>query len=176
MSSITLIEAHQAPPPTQAVYAHFRATTGRVPTLIKALANAPLILKTFAPFMDQVMSDGALDGAHKELIALTCSRINGCRYCERHLEEAALATGLDQRQIAALPADHALVFSDDQRVLIRLASEATREVRASDATLTEARSRFSDEQLVEALAVIMCFNGLDRLAATLRLDEHRAAA
>ncbi len=67
---------------------------GSASALTRSLASAPDLLETLMPFLAQVMGEGALDLATKELVIVRVSQLNGCRYCLAAHRPIALAAGV----------------------------------------------------------------------------------
>src|SRR5947208_3298382 len=67
---------------------------GGASALTRSLATAPDVMETLMPFLGQVMDEGAVDLATKELVILRVSELNGCRYCLATHRPAALEAGV----------------------------------------------------------------------------------
>ena len=78
-SRIPLLERDQVTPEVANVYDALLKTRGVVPNMFKTLAHTPALALATAGYLKALLSDGALPGCCKELIALRlwfCSRAN----------------------------------------------------------------------------------------------------
>ncbi len=98
MTRIPLLAAEEAPPPSRAWY----GPDGSASALTRSLATAPDLLETLMPFLGQVMGEGAVDLAMKELVIVRVSQLNGCRYCLAAHRPLAVAAGIPEAQLAAV--------------------------------------------------------------------------
>ena len=72
-SRIALLERDTVAPETAALYDTLLAQRGVVPNMFKVLAYAPGIAQGVAGFLRALLSDGALTGWYKELVAVRIS-------------------------------------------------------------------------------------------------------
>ena len=72
-SRIPLLERDAVAPDTAALYDALLAQRGVVPNMFKVLAYAPGIAQGVAGFLRALLSDGALTGWYKELVAVRIS-------------------------------------------------------------------------------------------------------
>jgi alkylhydroperoxidase family enzyme len=77
---IPLLERDQAPPEIGAIYDALLAQRGAVPNMFKTLAHAPELAKGIAAFLKPLLSDGALPGWYKELVATRVALLHRCEY------------------------------------------------------------------------------------------------
>ena len=70
-----------------------------VPNFWKYIANNPETLERVWNSMQQVMKEGALDSATKELIYVAVSMTNSCEYCTRSHTVAAKKKGATDEMI-----------------------------------------------------------------------------
>ena len=54
------------------------------------------------PFLGQIMGEGAVDLATKELVIVRVSQLNGCRYCLAAHRPVALDAGVPAAQVEAI--------------------------------------------------------------------------
>src|SRR5712672_1560925 len=91
---IPLLERESASPEAQKIYDALLATRGVVPNMFKILAYRPEIAQGVAGFLKPLLSDAALPGFYKELIAIRVADHHHCSY-------AARAHGISARQKGA---------------------------------------------------------------------------
>ena len=73
-SRVHLLEREAASPAAQKIYDALLATRGVVPNMFKVLAHRPEIAEGVAGFLKPLLSEGALPGFYKELIAVRVSQ------------------------------------------------------------------------------------------------------
>lgn len=54
------------------------------------------------PFLGQIMDEGSIDLATKELVIMRVSQLNGCRYCLAAHRPVALDAGVPDKHLAAV--------------------------------------------------------------------------
>ena len=77
---ITLLERDQVSPEIAAVYDALLKQRGVVPNMFKTLAHTPGLALGIAGFLKSLLSDGALLGWYKELVATRLSALLGSSY------------------------------------------------------------------------------------------------
>ncbi len=79
---IPLLERESATPDAQKIYDALLAARGVVPNMFKVLGYRPEIAQGVAGFLKPLLSDGALPGSYKELIAIRVSQRHRCAYAD----------------------------------------------------------------------------------------------
>jgi len=77
---IPLLERDQAPPEIATVYDALLKQRGVVPNMFKTLAHTPALALGIAGFLKSLLSDSALPGWYKELVATRLSVLNNSQY------------------------------------------------------------------------------------------------
>src|SRR5260370_13156349 len=77
---IPLLARDQVSPEIAAVYDALLKQRGVVPNMFKTLAHTPGLALAIAGFLKSLLSDGALPGWYKELVATRLSALLGSRY------------------------------------------------------------------------------------------------
>ncbi len=98
MASVEMIEEEAATGKAKEIYDDIKESLGIdfVPNMYKTMARNPAYLEASWNKIRAVMSvQGKLDDLTKEIIALTVSTMNGCRYCIEVYTSAVLNHGLD---------------------------------------------------------------------------------
>ncbi len=122
MPRIHPVEPDKASGKTKELLDRAQAKMGRVPNLIKTLANSPAALEAYLGFSD-ALSNGVIPAQLREQIALTVSEANGCGYClaahsavgkmvglsEEEIQESRQGTAADGKTEAALRFSRQLV-------------------------------------------------------------------
>lgn len=106
MSTIKLLEYHEAPKAAQKVFDDIQQTrqTDFINNFWKALANQPSTMGRLWENLKTVMAPGALDGLTKEFIYIAVSVANNCDYCIHSHTANAYAKGMTDEQYAELMA------------------------------------------------------------------------
>jgi len=148
--------------------ANFEASArnlGFVPNSMLIMQRRPEIMKGFAA-MSASLSDpsSTVDKGLKRLIAHVVSRSAGCRYCMAHTAGGALHLGVDEQKVAAIwDYQTSELFSQDERAALDLAAASGCVPNAvTDDMFAEMRKYWSEEQIVEIVAVIAVFGFLNR--------------
>src|ERR1700731_2789941 len=117
---IKLLERDAVTPEAAALYDALMAQRGVVPNMFKALAYAPDIAKGVAGFLKPLLSDGALPGWYKELIAVRVSILCESEYAIRAHSISAQKKGASPDQIAAVADFEKGRYSDKEKLGFRL--------------------------------------------------------
>jgi len=172
MSRLQAIE-HSDHPTIQKIFDEIHNAYGMVPNVFRTYAHNEAVLAANWLRVKRVMLEGVLQRRLKEAIAVVVSRDNGCDYCVRHHGAALQQLGLSSEQVEALSdADAPGNFDARDRALLGLARQANRDHRAvRDSQLEKARQAgASPAEIVEALAVMETFAGMNRFIETLDVE------
>ena len=101
MSRLPLVSADQANATQAALLQAVQAKLGRVPNLLRGLANSPAALRGYLDLSAAVGADATLTAHEREVIALAVAEANGCEYCLAAHSAIAKSTGMDADAIAA---------------------------------------------------------------------------
>ena len=80
MSRLPLVDPSQAQGKNHELFTAVKAQMGRVPNLIKVMANSPAVLEGYLGFSGG-LAHGTLDPKIRERIAIEVAESNGCGYC-----------------------------------------------------------------------------------------------
>jgi uncharacterized peroxidase-related enzyme len=136
---------------------------GFIPNSLKTLARKPRLLELFVEFALETSKDDAVDMQLKYLLGLVASTVSGCRYCQAHLSETASRESVDPEKIAQVWLfESSELFSEAERSALRFARDAASQPNAVTAEhYTELYTHYSEEQVVELLAIICLFRWLN---------------
>jgi uncharacterized peroxidase-related enzyme len=146
---------------------------GFLPNSQLIMARKPKLLQAF------VQLGGAVnDPANKtsrqlrSLVANVVSRSAGCQYCVAHTAETAHNASIEDRKIAAVwQYESSPLFSEAERAALRFAQSAGAVPNAvTDEDFAALRKHFSDEEIVELVAVVAYFGFLNRWNDTLATE------
>jgi len=169
-SRVPLLERDVVTPETAALYDTLLAQRGVVPNMFKVLAYAPGIAQGVAGFLRALLSDGALSGWYKELVAVRISILNGSEYAVRAHNASAKKKGATDAQIAGVPEFEYGPFAAKEKWGFRLADRlhgGSREV--DDAFYAELKAAFSDGEMVELFLTAAAFEMFPRFIDGLRI-------
>lgn len=103
-----------------------------------------------ANYQDAVVRGNALDPVLTEMVRLRCARTHNCRICQTLRLVDALVAGADEEMAAKIDFYEKSDLSERTKVALRVTDAfITRPDTLPDASVTEARSMFSREELAE---------------------------
>ena len=162
-SRIALLERDAVAPETAALYDALVAQRGVVPNMFKVLAYAPGIAQGVAGFLRALLSDGALPGWYKELVAVRISILLESQYAITAHNASARKKGATDDQIAAVPDFERGPYSAKEKLGFRLADHLHRGPRdVDDAFYAELKAAFQDTELVELFLTAAAFEMFPR--------------
>jgi uncharacterized peroxidase-related enzyme len=137
---------------------------GLVPESLLTMAHRPRMAALFAELASECLEPGSLDRGLKQLVAYVASATTGCRYCQAHTAQSADMVGVDEAKLdAAFEFDTSTLFSDAERIALRLARDAALVPNnVTDEHFDELRRHYSEEQIAEIVGVIALFGWLNR--------------
>jgi len=170
-SRIPLLERDQVTPEVANVYDALQKTRGVVPNMFKTLAHTPALALATAGYLKALLSDGALPGFYKELIATRLSVLLGSEYATRAHALSARQKGATDDQIAASQGDYENgPFTDAEKLGFRAAERLHRSAaEITDEFFADLKQHFSDPQIVELIAAASAFELFPRLVDALRI-------
>ncbi len=97
MSRLPLVDPSQAQGKTHELFTAVKSQMGRVPNLIKVMANSPAVLEGYLGFSGG-LAHGTLDPNIRERIAIEVAESNGCGYCLAAHNLLGKLAGLDEEE------------------------------------------------------------------------------
>jgi uncharacterized peroxidase-related enzyme len=168
---IPLLERDQVTPEVANVYDALLKTRGVVPNMFKTLAHTPALALATAGYLKALLSNGALPGFYKELIAMRLSVHLASEYAVKAHTLSARQKGATEPQIAAARADfeHG-PFSDAEKQGFRAADSLHRSAtEITDDLFAELKLHFTDPQIIELIATAAAFELFPRFVDALRI-------
>ena len=137
---------------------------GFVPSSLLTMARWPELLQAFAGLAGTVNLGGKLPRELKGLVSFVSSRAAGCLYCQAHTSHGVERSGVSAEKLdAAFELETSPLFSEAERAALRLARDASQVPNAVEDSHFEAlREHFSEEEIVELMAVVSLFGFLNR--------------
>lgn len=167
---IKLLERDAVTPDAAALYDALLAQRGVVPNMFKVLAYSPDIAKGVAGFLKPLLSDGALKGWYKELVAVRISVLCESEYAIRAHSISAQKKGASEAQIAAVRDFENGPYSEKEKMGFRLADRLHRGARdVDDFFYRELQTTFSSAELVELFLTAAAFEMFPRFIDGLRI-------
>nr|WP_321356403.1 carboxymuconolactone decarboxylase family protein [uncultured Draconibacterium sp.] len=122
--------------------------------------------------IENYLAKTSLDKKLKELIKIRASQINKCAFCIDLHTKDAIKIGESERRIFALPAwKESPLFSDEERVVLKLTEEVTEITKegVSDKTYETVREYFSENEVAQIIIAINHMNFLNRVAVSSKM-------
>jgi AhpD family alkylhydroperoxidase len=167
---IELLERDAVTPEAAALYDALFAQRGVVPNMFKALAYSPDIAKGVAGFLKPLLSDGALQGWYKELIAVRISILCESEYAVRAHSISAQKKGASDAQIAGVRDFATGPYNEKEKLGFWLADRLHGGARqVDDAFYRELQSAFDETALVELFLTAAAFEMFPRFIDGLRI-------
>ncbi|HEY6925666.1 MAG TPA: carboxymuconolactone decarboxylase family protein [Steroidobacteraceae bacterium] len=146
---------------------------GKLLNLDRMLLNSPAFAHGWNTHLGAVRGELSVSLRLRELVICAVAVLNGADYELAHHAPELLRCGGTARQVEALKALdlESDVFDPTELAVLRLTSEMTRNVRVSDRTFADVRSKLGDErQVVELVGVIATYNMVSRFLVALEVD------
>jgi AhpD family alkylhydroperoxidase len=166
-----LLERDQVVPDIANVYDALLKARGVVPNMFKTLAHTPALALATAGYLKALLSDGALPGFYKELIATRMSVLLGSEYAIKAHAISAKQKGATEAQIAATKADYESgPFTEAEKIGFRAAERLHRSAaEITDEFFALLKQHLSDAQIVELIATASAFELFPRFVDGLRI-------
>lgn len=168
---IPLLERDQVTPEVASIYDALLKTRGVVPNMFKTLAHTPALALATAGYLKALLSDGALPGFYKELIATRLSMLLRSEYAVKAHALSARQKGATEAQIAAAKDDFENgPFTDAEKFGFRAADRLHRSAaELTDEFFAALKQHFTDSQIVELFAAAAAFELFPRFVDGLRI-------
>lgn len=153
-------------------FARFEQAMDCVPNSLYTLAHRPGIMQAFARLAAEISGPGLVDRGLKQLVGHVASVAAGCRYCQAHTASLANNYGVDEAKIASVwEFETNDLFSEADRAALRLARDAAQQPNLVTAEhFADLVPHFTQEQIVEMVAIISLFGFLNRWNETMATD------
>jgi uncharacterized peroxidase-related enzyme len=148
------------------------AVLGFVPNSLLTLARRPEILRALAALSRAAFAPGGVGVELKMLVAYVSSTAAGCRYCQAHSASSAVRAGLPTTRLATVwDFEHDSGFTEAEKAALRLARDASIVPNAvTEGSFGTLRKHFSDDDIVELMAVIATMGWLNRWNDTMATE------
>jgi len=168
---IPLLERDQVSPEIAAVYDALLQQRGVVPNMFKTLAHTPALALGIAGFLKSLLSDSALPGWYKELVATRLSVLHNSSYAVAGHAFSAKQKGASDAQISAVQADfESGPFTESEKLGFRCAERLHGSAQGLDNEFfVQLKSAYTDAQIVELVAAAAAFELFPRLVDGLQI-------
>ena len=154
-------------PELREVFEAARRRMGFVPNSMLIMQRKPRLVKAFAELGDAVRSDLKIDRLLMALVSHVASRAAGCLYCMAHTAEGA-AKNQPEKLAAVWEYRTSPLFREAERFALDFAVAAASVPNGvSDEMFAELRRHYSEDQIIDIVAVISLFGWLNRWNDTL---------
>lgn len=143
----------------------FKGPLGVIPNSVRTMARRPHIARAFTELNKAVMKcEGAVTPEFKRLIGYVTSYVSGCRYCQAHTILGSQRFGsTDERLNDAWNHAASPHFTPAEKAALAFAQAAAQVPNAvDDEVASELHRHWSDDDIVEIMAVIALFGYLNR--------------
>lgn len=144
----------------------FQKVLGLTPNSLMTMQHRPAIAKAFVALNKAVMAteSSRLTSELKRLISAVASYAAGCRYCQAHTAIAARRHGASDARIENIWSwERSDLYTAAEKAAFAFAQAAASVPNGVDAAIgTELKRHWSDEEIVEILAVVSLFGFLNR--------------
>lgn len=169
MSRLSPLSIDQIDAETREMIENAEALMGFVPNDALVMARHPALTQAMWGLVAAIYGPGEVDQGLKRLVGEAASKAAGCFYCSVHAAHGAKEQGVAQEKIEAVwTFEDSPVFDEAERAAINLAMKAGRVPNeTTDADFEGLRAHYSDNQIIEIVAVIAMFGFLNRWNTTL---------
>lgn len=150
---------------------------GTLLELDRMLLHSPPIARGWNEYLGAVRRELGLPAKLRELAIIGVGVLNGAEYEVLAHAPEFRADGGTQDQLAALyryaeSAGNDKLFDAQERAVMRLTTEMTRNVKVSDATFAEVERQFPDPQrIMELVGTIAAYNMVSRVIVALGIEQ-----
>jgi len=167
---VHLLERDAASPDAQKIYDALLATRGVVPNMFKALSHRPEIAAGVAGFLKPLLSDGALPGFYKELVAVRISQQHRSTYAIRAHSISARQKGATDAQVDGVANFESGPYSEKEKLGFRLADRLHRGADCvDDEFFTTLAGSFSELERIELFLTAAAFEMFPRFIDGLQI-------
>jgi AhpD family alkylhydroperoxidase len=167
---VHLLERDAASPDAQKIYDALLATRGVVPNMFKVLAQRPEIAQGVAGFLKPLLSDGALPGFYKELIAVRVSQHHDSAYAIKAHSISARQKGATEAQIEAVANFAGGPYTEKEKLGFRLADHLHQGAASVDDEFhSTLAASFSEPERIELFLTAAAFEMFPRFIDGLRI-------
>lgn len=168
---IPMLDRDQVPPELETLFDALLQQRGVLPNMFKTLAHTPALAQGFAALLKPLLSDGALPGWYKELVATRMSVLLGSAYAVAGHSLSARQKGASEEQIAAVKNNFEQgPFTEAEKLGFRCADRLYHSAREiDDAFFARLKDAYDQRQIIELIATATAFAFFPRFVDALRI-------
>lgn len=151
------------------LFAVVEAGMGFLPNNLLIMARRPELVRAFAGMMGQINFNNDISDELRLMVAYMSSYSAGCQYCQAHtFSDLTRAVGDRAPKLEEIWSyETSELFSEAERAALRVAQGAAQVPNAvTDEDFVALKTHYSDDQVVDIMAVIAAFGFLNRWADT----------
>lgn len=172
MARIDLLPLDPPDPATAAMFAEVRDRGIAIPNLYRVIGHSPKMLRAWLDFAWPLRLDATVPRALREILILRIAQRSGVLYEWSHHVPMALAAGVPQAKVDAIPeGDAAAVYDPTERLMLRLADEIVDGPGAGAATVAALRERFGDAGAVEVVLTASFYVCVGRFLQSMDIES-----
>lgn len=123
------------------------------------MAHAETAVRPFMRLGNALLFKGVLDPVLREIVILRVGHVTGSTYEVHQHKIVGRDCGMTDAQIDAVPeGETSNVFTDREKLAIRVTNEVIANVRVSNETFTAMQAAFTEREMTELLMVIGFYN------------------
>lgn len=133
------------------------------------MAHNPALLKSFLGVVQAIYQNGKVDGGLIRMIGLLCSQVSGCEYCQAHTSMGSYYNKVEEVKIKGVwDFRNSNLFSESEKAALEIAFKSSMiPNEVEDGDFDRLKKHFSDDQIVDIVAVISLFGFLNKWNSTL---------
>ena len=123
--------------------------------------------------LENYLATTQISKAHKELLKIRASQINGCAFCIDMHTKDALKNGETQQRIFLISAwRETTLFSEEEKVILEMTEEITlvHQQGLSEATYKKATLLFGENYIAQLIIAIITINAWNRIAVSTHMQ------
>jgi AhpD family alkylhydroperoxidase len=171
MARLPYLDREDLPESDRDIFDDMLERFGRIHNLHRAIAHSPVLLRALLHWGEAIRRSTRLEPILRELAIMTVGRLTQCKYEYVHHQGIARRVGVRPEQLDCLEAwESAPAFTEQERAVIRYATEATQQVRVSAATFDALRRFLDAKQIVQLVLIVGHFNMVVRILMPLEIE------
>jgi len=172
MARVPYLNREDLPEADRDIFDNLIAERGQpVGNIFRTLAHTPGLLRRFLALGGELRNKTALDPKLRELALLTVGRIAHAEYEFVHHWNLALRVGVSHDKLEALADwEKSPVYTDEERAVIRYASEATTNVKIADATWNVLKAFMDTRRMMELVQNVAFYNMVVRILVPMGVE------
>ncbi len=174
MTRVPLVPDESADDVTASVFAAFHAE-GREPiALYRALANTPILLRSYSALARSLRHDAVTDRCLRELVILRTAQLTDSEYEWSHHVPMATAAGVAAEQVRTLATwEQSTAFDERERAALRCAEEV-HSLGVTDETFAELERVLGVTGALEIVLTASFYQAVARMIQALDLEVEPA--